>query len=63
MNGYSEVEIREAGIAALNKDRGELIDNCYRARLIPSWFNVQETTKELKKKWSDYMAECQRNAK
>lgn len=63
MRGYTEEEIREAGLAALDRDRGELIDNCYRARLIPSWFNVQTPTKELRKIWSDFMDQCQRNTK
>lgn len=63
MRGYTEQEIREAGLAALERDRGELIDNCYRARLIPTWCNVQTPTKELRAMWSDYLDHCQRNAK
>lgn len=51
---FSEQEIISAGKKALLKERSELIDNCYRARLIPSYLGVTLTNIELRKLWANY---------
>ena len=51
---FSTEELLRLGKKAALKERAELIDNCYRARLIPDYSNVSLTTKELRALWANY---------
>ena len=41
------------------RERGELIDNCYRARLIPDYMSCTLDTETLRKKWSKFIDDMQ----
>lgn len=51
---YTEEQLIEAGRKALERERGELIDNCYRARIINSYTDVPYSTETLRKMYEEY---------
>ncbi len=49
-----EQELINKGLQYEERERGDLIDNCYRARLISDYVNVPYTTEELRNMYRRY---------
>ena len=60
---YTEKELIEAGRKALAQHRAEIIDACYRARIIDSYVDVPFRTSDLEKKLAGFYDTLQRKGK
>lgn len=50
----SDKELIDLGKKAVDRERGELIDNLYRARVLKDFCNVSQSTDELRQMWRDW---------